>query len=221
MRRLIVIPFLFALLFVSSAFAQDAETSVAVAPAQHAFEMVGKIDQKLFGSTVFGYVNYVSGLPIEDLFGENASPFLRGEADARITFYGTATTSSRSIFENIFQSVVPTELTFYYNETPVGASFDDPESFKSGTPIASFNIRMLIILNVQEPDVGVLMGMGEGTQTSAGAFTIKDSAYLLGGTDRMYNFNLFGQGFRESTEPLAAQYLFGSYTTVIDSGTGS
>lgn len=218
MRKVILVPIVLALLFVSSVFAQD--TAVGVEPNQHAFEMVGKIDQMLFTSTAFGYVNYVSGMPIEDLFGENASPLLRGEADAHITFYGTGTTSSRSVFENIFQSTVPIEVTFYYHDTPAGASFEDAESFKSGTPIATFNIRMMIILNVQEPNVGVLMGVGESTQTLAEAFTVKDIAYTLGGTDMMYNFNLFGQGFRQSTEPLAAHYLFASYVTPLDNEIG-
>ncbi|MBC8170532.1 MAG: hypothetical protein H7X77_02630, partial [Anaerolineae bacterium] len=174
MRKIIPVAMLLVVMFLfTSVFAQSTSTSVGVPSAgQHAFELVGRIDQQLFNTTAFGYVTYINGVPAEDLFGENAPAMMRGEADARITFFGTGISTSRSIYENIFQAVLPVELTFYYSETPAGASFDNPDLFKSGTPIATFNLRMQTILNVQEPNVGVLMGSGESTQNLAEAFTL-------------------------------------------------
>jgi hypothetical protein len=54
-----------------------------------------------------------------------------------------------------FSSVVSASLTFYYNETPTGATFEDAASFAQGTPIATMTLRLHSILNLQAPDIGV------------------------------------------------------------------
>jgi hypothetical protein len=191
-------------------------TEVGVASnGLNSLELIGRIDQQLFNSITYGYVTHVSGLAPELLFSAETDPLLRGEATARITFYGTGNSTTRSVYENIFASSVPLELTFYYSEAPVAASFDNPESFQAGTPIAVQTIRMQTLLNVQEPNVGVLMGDGEGIQSQTVAFTLSGTSYSLGHNGMVQEFNLFGQGFRASENPLAANYIYGGNATVV------
>jgi hypothetical protein len=200
---------------VSPVVAQS-RTEVGVASnGLNGVEIIGRIDQQLFAGIAYGYVTYISGLPIEVIFSDGTSPLDRGAADARFTFYGTANNAARSVYENIFASNVPLEITYYYSETPIGANFDNPESFIGGTPIATQSIRMQTILNVQEPNVGVLMGYGEGTQSGTAPFTLGGADYTLGHDAMVQDFNLFGQGFRQSEEPLAATYIFGGNSSVV------
>lgn len=204
-------------LLASPVFAQ--ETEVGLAPAGfNAFELVGRIEQQGFTAVGFGYLNYIRGLPTDQLFAPGTSPLLRGEADARFTFYGTGTSASRSVYENIFAANLPLELTIYYSETPAGASFDNPDSFKSGTPIATFTMRMETILNVQEPNVGVLMAFGESIQSNTAPFTLNSTIYTLGHDHLNHRFSLFGQGFRQVEEPVQAFYIVGGNAMITGSG---
>lgn len=212
-----VLVFLALFLLVSPVFAQ--ETEVGLAPAGfNAFELVGRIEQQGFTTVGFGYLNYIRGLPTDQLFGPAASPLLRGEADARFTFHGTGTSTSRSVYENIFAASVPLELTIFYNETPVGASFDNPDSFKTGTAIATFSIRMQTTLNVQEPNVGVLMAFGESIQTNTSSFALNSAIYTLGHPNLNHRFSLFGQGFRQVEDPVQAYYIVGGSAIITGSG---
>jgi hypothetical protein len=112
----------------------------------------------------------------------------------------------------------PLNLRIYYSETPAGASFDNPDSFKSGTPIATFTMRMETILNVQEPNVGVLMAFGESIQSNTAPFTLGSTTYTLGHNNLNHRFSLFGQGFRQVEEPVQAFYIVGGNAMITGSG---
>lgn len=214
--RVIIILICITLISTTGALAQDPSTEVGVAvPGQNAIEIIGQIDQSLFNLTTYGYVTHIEGIPDEELFAEGTDPLMRDESNARFTIWGEGQSSGRAIHNNIFASSVNASLEFYYNETPLGASFDTPESFAGGTQIAALSARLYSVLNVQEPNVGVLMVTSDSTQDVAEPFTIGEQSYTLGHVGLLHRFTLFGQGFRSSTEPLAAQYFFGGYAVVV------
>lgn len=214
--RVIIILTCVALVIPSGVFAQDPSTEVGIAaPGQNVIEIIGQIDQSLFTLTTYGYVTHIAGIPDELLFAEGTSPLMRDASNARFTFLGVGEANGRAIHKNIFASSVDSTLEFYYNETPVGANFDEPDTFASGTPITILSARLYSVLNVQEPDIGVLMVSSDSSQDTAESFSIGDQTYTLGHIGLLYHFTLFGQGFRSSTEPLAAQYFFGGYAVFV------
>lgn len=196
--------------------AQDPAAEVGIAlPGQNVIEIIGQIDQNLFTLTSYGYVTHIAGIPDEQLFAEGTSPLMRDAENALFTFWGTGESNGRAIHNNIFASSVDSTLEFYYNETPLGASFDDPNSFKSDTRISLLAARLYSVLNVQEPDVGVLMVVSDSTQEEAESFLLGDQTYTLGHVGLVHRFTLFGQGFRSSADPLGAEYFFAGYAVLV------
>lgn len=196
--------------------AQDGGTAIGLPhPGQNDLEFIGRFEQADFSTAGYGYITYIAGLPSDLLFSEGTSPFFRDQSTARITYSVTAVGDSRSNYENIFLHTATGSLTLYYNETPVGATFDDPATFAQGTPIATFDLSFQTILNVQEPNVGVLYASIDATQISAPSFSLGGATYTLGQTDLLYHMTLFGQGFRSSVEPLAATYNIGGNAVLL------
>lgn len=215
-RKLMLAMLLVVLLPIFPSADAQTTTEIGIAPTgQNAMELVGQIDQTGFTVTAYGYVTWANNLVSDLLFTEGTIPLNRTEGAARLTFMGTGTSNARSVHENIFASSVDATLTFYWNETPSGISWTDPNSFGTGVPIASFTARLQSILNVQEPNVGVLMVFTDATQDSATPFTVNAQSYQLGHVGLVQRFTLFGQGYRSSEEPLAANYRFGGNTVVV------
>lgn len=192
---------------IGGVYAQDAPAEIGTAPyGQNAIEFIGRIDQSGFTLTSYGYITYLGGLPGELLFAEGTNAMFRDQTAARFTFLATGTADGRSNYENIFAATTSASFNIYYNETPVGASFDNPDSFGSGTLVATFEGRLYSMLNVQEPNIGVLLVHSDTTQTAATPFTLGGTSYQIGHNGLSSRFTIFGQGFRSSTEPLAASY---------------
>ena len=187
--------------------AQSSPTEIGVAFAgQNGIEFIGRIDQTLFNLTSYGYITYLGEMPGNLLFSPETLAMFRSENSARFTFMATGTADGRSNYENIFAATTSATFNIYYNETPANASFDDPASFTTGTLVATFEGRLYSMLNVQEPNIGVLLVHSDTVQTEAVPFTLAGESYQLGHPDQLARFTLFGQGFRSSTEPLAAHY---------------
>jgi subtilisin family serine protease len=198
-----------------STYAQESVTEIGSAPpGQDALELIGQIDQSGFDLTAYGYVTFANGIQPEMLFSQGTIAMMRTEGTARLTFLGTGTGTSRAIHQNIFSSVLTAQVTFYWNDTPAAASYDNPESFGSGIPIATLTMRLHSVLNVQEPNVGVFMSFGDAVQDGAEIFTIDGASYRLGHSGLTERFTFFGQGFRSSTEPLLAQYLLAANAVI-------
>ena len=190
--------------------AQDGATEIGVAQnGQNAIEFIGRIEQSMFTLTSFGYITYLGGLPAEQLFTEGTSPVFRDQTAAHFTFSATGTANGRSNYENIFAATTTATFNIYYNETPGAATFDNPDSFAAGTLVATFEGRLYSLLNVQEPNIGVLLVHSDTTQMTAAPFTLGEQSYQIGHTGQLARFTIFGQGFRESTDPLSAHYHIG------------
>lgn len=194
-------------LVISMAHAQEAPTEIGVAPeGQNAIEFIGRIDQDMFNLTSYGYITYLGGLPSDLLFTEGTLAMMRDQTAARFTFMSEGTANGRSNFENIFAATTTATFNIYYNETPTNINFDNPDSFATGTLVASFDGRLYSMLNVQEPNIGVLLVHSDTTQVVAEPFTLIGQSYQIGHNNQIARFTLFGQGFRSSTDPLAATY---------------
>jgi hypothetical protein len=191
----------------ATAQAQDAPTEIGVAPpGQTSFEFIGRIEQAMFDLTAFGYVTHFTGLPSDLLFAEGTGAMFRDQTAAHFTFRASGSAIGRSNYENIFAATTTATFDVYYNETPAEPNFEDSESFATGTLVATFEGRLYSMLNVQEPNVGVLLVHADTIQTAANPFDIDGQTYQIGHVDLASRFTLFGQGFRSSTEPLGAHY---------------
>lgn len=210
-RMILIMVFVLLLGAVLPLQAQDSPAEIGVAPnGQTAFEFIGQIDQSVFDLTSYGYVTYINGLSGDLLFSEGTAAMFRDESTARFTFMASGVASARSHYENIFAATSSATFNIYYNETPGAANFDEPDSFATGTLVATFEGRLYSMLNVQEPNVGVLLVHSDTIQTSANPFALDSQSYQMGYVNQIARFTLFGQGFRTSTEPLGAYYHVGA-----------
>lgn len=199
-----------ALLFVSLSLLAAAQTDTAVGVStqgRNAIEVVGVVEQQLFNVVFAGYVTHIDGIPDEALFAPGTSPFARGEAEALFTFRGTGMATGRSILEPLTTTSANVDINFYFNETPLGASFESLDSFAGASSIANMAARYQNIINVQEPNVGVFMMYGSTEQLTAEPFTLNGQTHTLGRVGLVGRSENFGQGFRSSVEPLAANYM--------------
>ena len=90
-------------------------------------------------------------------------------------------------------------ITFYYHITPT-ASFEDPSSFATGTPIATASLRLQDILNVQSPNRGVAESHGEFSTLTAKPFQFGNETLRFGEAGLVHRVATFGEGLR--TDPV-------------------
>lgn len=182
-------------------------TEIAIPIAgQTAYEFVSQIDQSGFDLSIYGYLTHVNGISADELFVAGTSPAERSEAAAHLTMHATGSIYARSILQPIFNTNAQLTLTIYYNETSA-ASFEDPASFAAGTPIATYTVQLQNILAVQSPDVGIANSNGDSVQTDSTAFTLNGTELRFGRVGMTAHLNAFGQGFRQSEEPLAVRLI--------------
>lgn len=168
--------------------------------AEPAFEFVGRIDQRGFDFTIYGYLTHAAGLNQIELFA-NDDPAERTEASARLTFHGRAFLTARSILDNLFSVSSDGEIRFYAADVPT-ASFADPDSFAAGTEFAIAGIRIRSVVNVQAPQSGIASGTGWFLLTSASPVTIAGQDLILEGVDTPHSVTFTGQGtLEEPAEP--------------------
>jgi hypothetical protein len=193
--------------------AQSAAEEVGVAAAgQDAIELIGKIDQDGLAFKGYGYLTYISGVPDDQMFTD---PINRSEATARFTFASSAQMTARSVIETIFVLNAAGSTTIYFNEKP-GASFEDPNTFAAGTPIAVSSERWQNIISVQAPDTAIATGVSEFTETTVNPFTLNGEQYQLGHVNLTLRFSYTGQAKRtdkilpRSTIVIAGNAVVGS-----------
>jgi hypothetical protein len=160
------------------------------------YEFTGRVDQEGFDFTGYGYLSYVRGLELTDLF---ANPLDPSESSAHFTYYATAAMTSRTVISGIFHLNSTGTITFYRQISPT-ATFVDPTSFAQGEPIATATIRFQDILSVQAPNQGIAVGVGEFTFLSVEPFEIGDDTYQFGYPGMVQRVSTFGQGTR--TDPV-------------------
>jgi hypothetical protein len=133
-----------------------------------ALEFIGNVNNSGANSNQFGYFSFVSQLP-----AFNATP--ETSATANFTFYTEALTQ-RVTTNGTLRIVDRTgTTTVYLTSSP--ASFADPESFRSGTPIQTSILQQQVVLDTMTGDFSVV---NINTVTDASAFYLLGQQYQLG-----------------------------------------
>jgi hypothetical protein len=197
---------------VSPTVVPAAEKAIVGTPPEgtKAVEFLGRSDQNGSNLTHYGYLTFIFGLADDLLFLDSNT---RTEATARFTFFATTTLSSRFELGNLIATTAPGTLTIYFTDTP-GSDFNDPRSFASGQPIATFSIQYHNILNVQAPNQGLSSAIADLVQLHADAFTLEGRRYFLGHKGLRERVWATGQGTRIQVDPLLSFFLLAGNITV-------
>ncbi len=200
--------------FVSPSTASTQGSAVVGLPSggENSFELLARSDQEGPVVSHYGYLTHIFGLADDALFSD---PTTRTEATARFTFAATTTLDARHELANIIVTSAPGTLTIYFKETP-GADFNNPESFASGQPIATFSVRYHNVLNVQAPDEGITSAVAELVQQSANSFTLNERLLRLGRRGLQERIQASGQGRRTQIDPVKAFFLVGANAVITD-----
>jgi hypothetical protein len=110
----------------------------------------------------YGYLTAASGLTDDDLFA--GLPL--SDATALVTAYAVGELARRTVDQSVHSLDIEGSLTVYQRSLP-GASFDDPDSFHVGTPVARFDITLQDIVTVFAPGKGLPTLTGYLRQTFA------------------------------------------------------
>ena len=131
-------------------------------------EFVGNVNNSGPNSNQFGYFSFVSQLP-----AFNATP--ETVATANFTFFTEAVT--QRVTTNGTLRIVDRvgTTTVYLVSAP--ASFSDPESFRSGTPIQTSTVQQQVILDTTTGDFSVV---NINTVTDVSTFYVSGQQYQLG-----------------------------------------
>ena len=177
---------------------------------ENAYESLGRSDQDGPVLRHYGYLTHIFGSPDAALFSD---PTTRTEATARFTFVATTTWDARHEFGNIIVTSAPGTVTIFFNEAP-SADFDNPESFASGQPIATFSVRYYNVLNVQAPGQGNSSLVADLIQQSTNSFTLNGRLLRLGRRGLQERIQASGQGTRIQVDPVRAFFLLGASAVV-------
>ncbi|MGZ4467788.1 MAG: twin-arginine translocation signal domain-containing protein [Nocardioidaceae bacterium] len=111
----------------------------------------------------FGYLTRVTHARRGDLFDGHPS----SETTALLTVYATGDLSARTLDQSVHALDIVGAMTVYQRKQP-GASFDHPSSFKEGTAVARFDVRLQDVLTVFATGKGLPTLDGDMRQTRAG-----------------------------------------------------
>ncbi len=168
-----------------------------------AYNYVGRIDQDGVNFVGYGYLYDMQGLAPNELF---SNPYNPSETTAYFTYYATATLSSRAVVTDPVRAIFALdsvgEITFYYQSYP-SASFENPESFANGTPIANASVHFQDILSVQGPNRGISVGNGEFAVLTSAPFTFGEETLRFGHPGLVHQVSTFGDALR--TDPIIPQ----------------
>jgi hypothetical protein len=172
---------------------QDPRAVVGIGhESENGFEFAGRLEQRGIRFTILGFVTQIDGFPSPLLFVGN-TPFARSVAQARLTVAGTATGTARVGLDTLHIVNASGEISFHF-DLRGGASFDDPASFSRGVEIGTGRVEIQSIVNVQEPDRGIVSAFGHLRQSSATPFKIRHQQLTLGREGLQYRLTYTGQG---------------------------
>src|SRR5574337_588014 len=169
-----------------AAASDDDETRIRFTDDQIVFELVGHVTNSatpapLGSSNQYGYLTAVRG--IDNAF--SGSP--QNETTALFTFFNEATTT-RSISNGPLRIIDRDgTTTIYLNSAP--ASFGDPNSFRSGTPIQTSTLHQQIVVDTLS---GMFTVVFFNTITSTTDFTLNGGTFELGKEGHSFRTTLTG-----------------------------
>jgi hypothetical protein len=172
---------------------------------RNAFEYIGQVDQDGDSLTYYGYLTAVAGLDVGQLFAGST----HDETTARFTFFGTATLSSRAVFNNVFTIDATGSLGCYFDRAG-GADFGNPSSFMSGKQITADDAVFHDILSVTAPNTGTPSITAFLQRTAVSKFRLGGAAYKLGHVGLLERSTATGLGTKLDPTPKAVLTVAGA-----------
>ena len=175
-RLLITLVFLTLSLPLPAAAQEAPPLAVASGPlSERTLVLAGRTVQTPEQLQLVGYVSGASGLSVQDLFADDGDPV----GSARFTF--VADVALQPAINRADTTSYAGEGTLrIYLAADGGASWANPASFSAGELLAEYDLALRETLQRQALQVGVLVGDGDLTQSTADSFTLGDTTYRFG-----------------------------------------
>ena len=148
------------------------------------YEFVGQVlNASATQSLQYGYLNSVPGLDTVSTGGAVS------EVNALLTFYNDTTT--QQVINNGPMRVIDRTgtATIYFNAGG-GGDFNSPDTFRGGKPVQTCTLRHQVIIDTS---TGYFTASFDLTITSAAAFAVNGSSYVLGRAGEVYHWNVYGK----------------------------
>jgi glucose/arabinose dehydrogenase len=135
--------------------------------------------------TSYGFLTGINGMPDDFIF--SGSP--QGASTAQFTF-STVVTATKSIDMGDLQiGEFSGTTTVYYN--PSGGDLTAPDSFKQGTPVATFDVWQRIVMDMAS---STMQGVDRNTVTEAQPFQVDGEWYQLVQPGDLFRDSFSGHG---------------------------
>ena len=171
-----LVAFLIVPLALPAAAQEAAPLEVASGPlSERTMGLVGRTVQTPDQLQVFGYLGQASGLASQDLFADDTGLI----GSARLTFRADIALQSATNRADTTTFAGEGALRVYL-AADGGATWDDPASFSTGELLAEYDFTLRETLQRQGAQVGVLVGDGVLTQTTANSVTLDGTTYRFG-----------------------------------------
>jgi hypothetical protein len=164
----------------------EEETRIQFSGDGIVFELVGQVTNfatpaPLGSSHQYGYLTMVRG--IDDIF--SGSP--KNETTALLTFFNEATTTETNIDGPLRIFARDGTTTIYLNSA--SASFSNPDSFRSGTPVQTSRLHQQAVVDTA---AGTFTAMFADVITKTSGFTINGKEFRLGHRGQAFRTTLTG-----------------------------
>ena len=170
-------------------------------------EFRGRVTQSGQSFTSYGYLIRASHADQGDLFSGTAL----SEKTALLTAYATGDLQARTVDMSVHALDIVGTMTVYQRKQP-GASFNDPSSFRVGTPVARYDMTLQDVLTVFATDTGLPTLTGDMLQTAAHALSGPLAGQTFGLRGTRLRFFATGLGNRTDPAPHAQLEIAGNWS---------
>jgi hypothetical protein len=142
--------------------------------------------------TSYGFLINATGLTTGQLFSGS-----QAVGSALFTAYATGTLTARVLDQSVHSLDIEGTLTVYQRTAP-GASFADPDSFRTGQPVAGYRLSLQDVLAVFAPAQGIPTLTGDMLQTDARRIAGTDTTFGRRGQ----RLRMFATGLGQLVDPV-------------------
>jgi hypothetical protein len=170
-------------------------------------EFRGRVEQSGPSFISYGYLIRASHADQSDLFSSTDL----SDATALLTAYATGDLQARTTDGVVHALDIVGTMTVYQRNSP-GASFGNPSSFKVGTRVARYDMRLQDILTVIATNTGLPTLTGDMLQTSAHALSGPLAGQTFGRKGTRLRFFATGLGNKTDDAPTAQLEIAGNWS---------
>ena len=170
-------------------------------------EFRGRVTQSGQSFTSYGYLTRASHADESALL--SGSPL--SEKTALLTAYATGGLRARTTDNVVHALDIVGTMTVYQRSSP-GADFNNPPSFKDGTPVARYDMTLQDILTVIATNTGLPTLTGDMLQTFAHALSGPLAGGTFGRNGTRLRFFATGLGHKTDDAPTAQLEIAGNWS---------